>query len=93
MRGNRVILHGDNMINPRNWKPLQINVKLSRHLMLDLFAISENKGESVELMLKNAIQEYARKNAPGKHYGGDRSTIATAEVVRRIEITIKESQK
>ena len=93
MRGNCVILHGEDMIDPRNWRSLKVNVKLSRRLMLDLFTIAKNKGDSVEVMLKNAIQEYAKANAPGKHYGGDRSTTETAEVVRRIEITIKETQK
>ena len=93
MRGNHVILHGEDMIDQRNWKPLKVLVRLSRSLMLDLFSIAENRGETTEVMLKNVIREYARKNAPGKHYGGDRSTTATAEVVRRIEITLKESQK
>ena len=88
MRGNHVILHGEDMIDQRNWKPLKVHVRLSRSLMLDLFSIAKNSGETTEVMLKNVIREYARKNAPDRRHGDDRSTTATAEAVRRITITV-----
>lgn len=93
MRGCGVIFHGDGMSSRKNFRPFHIDVDLPRIVMLNLLEIAKSSGKSVNVMLKNVIREYAKANSPGKHYGGDRSTTAAAEVVRRIEITIKESQK
>lgn len=66
----------------------KIHARVPRYIMLDLFEIAQRQGISPAAMIKNVIQEYARKNAPDRRHGDDRSTTATAGAVRRITITV-----